>query len=102
MKASREWAFWFGALLVSLGAGAPHAAAQVQGLPVYNSGVPGGIAIYADVDFPDENAGKGTAYGVSGRFGFGALGATASLSTFDPDGSGTSEGRLGPTPNSQL
>jgi hypothetical protein len=102
MKPVRQWAVRLGALVISLGAGVPHAAAQVQGLPVYNSGVAGGIAIYGDVGFPDENAGKGTAYGVSGRVGFGALGATAILSTFDPDGSGSSDVSVGATLNYKI
>lgn len=73
------------ALGVSL---APPAQAQVRGIPVYNSGIPTGIAIYGDVGLPNENAGKGTAFAVSGRAGFGPLGATAILSTFNPDGPG--------------
>jgi hypothetical protein len=101
MKPLRRSVFWLAAL-VSLGAGVPRAAAQVQGLPVYNSGVPRGIAIYGDVGFPDDNAGKGTAFGVSGRFGFGALGATAILSTFDPDGPGSSDVSVGATLNYKI
>jgi hypothetical protein len=102
MKAGRQWAVRLVALLVSFGVGVSQVAAQVQGLPVYNNGVPRGIAIYGDIGFPDENAGKGTAYGVSGRFGFGALGATAILSTFDPDGPGSSDVSLGATLNYKI
>jgi hypothetical protein len=73
--------------------------AQVRGLPVYNNGVPGGIAVYGDVGFPDENAGNGTAYGISGRAGFGLFGVTAMLATFDPDGTGDNDVRVGATLN---
>ena len=54
--------------------------AQNPGLPVYNLGVPRGIGVYADVGFPNEAAGKGTAYGATARVGFGDLGATATVS----------------------
>jgi hypothetical protein len=64
------------------------AAAQVRGIPVYNSGIATGIAIYGDVGFPDEQSGKGTAFALTGRAGFGPLGASAILSTFNPDGPG--------------
>src|SRR3954465_15467277 len=102
MTRRRQWTFQLGALLVSLGAGLPDVAAQVQGIPVYNSGVPRGIAIYGDVGFADDNAGKGTALGVSGRAGFGALGVTAILSTFDPEGPGSSDVSIGATLNYKL
>jgi hypothetical protein len=83
--------------------GAGHAAAaQVRGIPVYNSGVPGGIALYGDVGFPDQEAGKGTAFALSGRAGFGPFGATAILSTFNPDGSGNNTVSVGATLNYKL
>lgn len=75
------------------------AGAQVRGIPVYNSGIPTGIAIYGDVGFPDENAGDGTAFAVSGRVGLGPLGATAILSTFNPDGPAGSDLSVGATLN---
>jgi len=62
---------------------------------VYNSGIATGIAIYGDVGFPNAEAGKGTALAISGRAGFGPLGATAMLSTFNPDGAGDSELSVG-------
>lgn len=76
--------------------------AQVRGIPVYNNGIPSGIAVYGDVGFPDENAGKGTAYGVSGRAGFGLFGVTAMLATFDPDGTGDNDVRVGATLNYKM
>jgi len=66
---------------------------------VYNSGIPSGIGVYADVGFPNTDAGKGMALALSGRAGFGAFGATAILSTFDPEGSGDSELSVGATLN---
>jgi hypothetical protein len=81
---------------------APPAAAQVRGIPVYNSGVPRGLGIYGDVGFSNEAAGKGTAFGVSGRAGFGPLGATAILSTFNPDGPGGNDLSVGATLNYKL
>ena len=101
MKHRMQRAGHVGALLLGLAA-APYAAAQVRGIPVYNSGVPSGIAIYGDVGFPDENAGKGTAVAVSGRAGFGAFGATAILSTFNPDGPASSDVSVGATLNYKL
>jgi hypothetical protein len=75
------------------------AGAQVNGIPVYNSGIPTGIAIYGDIGFPNTDAGKGRALALSGRAGFGPLGATAILSTFNPDGPGDSKVAVGGTLN---
>jgi Outer membrane protein beta-barrel domain len=84
-------------LCLTLGVGS--AQAQVRGIPVYNSGIATGIALYGDVGFPNAGSGKGTALAVSGRGGFGPLGATAMLSTFNPDGAGDSELSVGGTVN---
>ena len=86
---------------VTLGASAlPVAvAAQVRGIPVYNSGIPTGIGLYGDIGFPDADAGKGRAFAVTGRGGFGPFGATAILSTFNPEGPGNSELSVGATLN---
>jgi hypothetical protein len=75
------------------------APAQVRGIPVYNSGIATGIAIYGDVGFPNTEAGKGTALALSGRAGFGPLGATAMLSTFNPDGPAGSDVSVGASLN---
>jgi hypothetical protein len=101
MKHRMQRARRFGALMLGLAA-VPSLAAQVPGIPVYNSGVPGGFAIYGDIGFPDENAGKGTAMAVSGRAGFGAFGATAILSSFNPDGPGSNDVSVGATLNLRL
>jgi hypothetical protein len=78
------------------------AAAQVPGLPVYNQGVPRGIGIYGDVGFPNDVAGGGTAYGVTGRAGFGFVGVTAIVSTYNPDGPVDSHTSVGATGNLRL
>lgn len=73
--------------------------AQVRGIPVYNSGVSTGVAVYGDVGFSNEDAGKGTGLALTGRAGFGPLGATAILSTFNPDGPAGSDLSVGATLN---
>jgi hypothetical protein len=86
-----------GVLAIGLVLGPSGAGAQVRGIPVYNSGVASGIAIYGDVGFPNADAGKGTGLAVSGQAGFGPLGATAILSTFNPDGPAGSDLSVGAT-----
>jgi opacity protein-like surface antigen len=86
-------------LLLGLALGVRSTQAQVRGIPVYNSGIATGIAIYGDVGFPNTEAGKGTALAVSGRAGFGPLGATAILSTFNPDGPAGSDLSVGASLN---
>jgi hypothetical protein len=76
--------------------------AQVPGLPFYNQCVPRGIGLYGDIAFPDDDAGGGTAYGITGRAGFGVLGATAILSTYNPDGPGDGKVSVGATGNLRL
>src|ERR671921_771623 len=102
MKRCAQGAVRLGALMLCLGVAASEGAAQVRGIPVYNSGVPTGIGIYGDVGFSDENAGKGKAFAVSGRAGFGPFGATAMLSTFNPDGPGSSDVSVGATLNYKI
>lgn len=79
--------------------GAAPAAAQVRGIPVYNAGIPRGIGVYGDVGFPNDEAGGGTGYGVTGRAGFGPFGATAILSSYDYDGPGEPDLSVGATLN---
>jgi hypothetical protein len=90
------------ALAIRAGLSAPSAQAQVRGLPVYNSGVFSGIALYGDVGLPNSDAGKGTAYALTGRAGFGAFGATAIFSSFNPDGPTSSDLSVGATLNYKL
>ena len=73
--------------------------AQVRGIPVYNSGVPRGIGIYADVAFPNDEGGGGTGWGLTGKAGFGLLGVSAILSSFNPDGPAESDLSVGATAN---
>jgi hypothetical protein len=82
--------------------GAAPLAAQNPGLPVYNLGVPRGIGLYGDLGFPNAAAGKGTAYGVTGRAGFGDLGVTATLSADNPKGSAGTDVAVGGTLNYRL
>jgi hypothetical protein len=82
-----------------LGALVATAQAQVRGIPVYNSGIATGIALYGDVGLSNEDAGKGTAFAVSGRAGFGPFGATAMLSTFNPEGPAAGKLSVGGTLN---
>jgi hypothetical protein len=89
-------------VVLALTLGASPARAQNPGLPVYNFGVPRGIAVYGDVAFPNDAAGGGTVYGVTGRAGFGPLGATATLSSFNSDGPGGSDVSVGGTLNYKL
>ena len=87
------------AVLVALAGAAVPAAAQVPGIPVYNSGVPRGIGLYGDAGFPNDAAGGGHAYAVTGKAGFGLFGATAILSTYNPDGPADSKVSVGATLN---
>jgi hypothetical protein len=85
-----------------LTAGAAPLAAQNPGLPVYNLGVPRGIGLYGDLGFPNDAAGTGTAYGVTGRAGFGDIGVTATLSADNPKGDAGSDVAVGGTLNYRL
>jgi hypothetical protein len=86
------------ALLAALGVAAVvPAAAQVRGLPVYNAGVARGIGLSADVGLPNEDAGKGLAYGVSGSAGMGLLGLTATVAMYNPDGPAGAKAAVGGT-----
>lgn len=87
------------ALAAALAVGAASVEAQVRGIPVYNVGVPRGIGVYGDVGFSNDEAGGGTAFAVTGRAGFGPLGATAMLSAYNPDGPADSDLSVGATLN---
>ena len=99
MKHSARAVVVLAGLALFLATSGPPAHAQVRGIPVYNNGIPTGIALYGDVGFPNEDAGKGTAFAVSGRVGFGPFGATAMLATFNPDGAGDNDLSVGATLN---
>lgn len=89
-------------VLLALVLGAAPSRAQNPGLPVYNMGVPRGIGLYGDVGFPNDALGSGTVYGVTGRAGFGPIGATATISSFNADGPGGSDVSVGATLNYKL
>ena len=95
MRSRAQWALMLAALMIGVTGTARSVGAQVRGIPVYNSGVASGIALYGDVGFPDSSAGKGTAFALTGRAGFGAFGATAILSSFNPDGPASSDVSVG-------
>ena len=99
MRPNAREAMAAGVLALGLVWGPSRVAAQVRGVPVYNSGIATGVAIYGDVGFSNADAGKGTALAVTGRAGFGPLGATATLSTFNPDGPAGSKLSVGATLN---
>ena len=102
MRSRAQWALALAALAIGSAGVARSVAAQVRGIPVYNSGIASGIALYGDVGFPDSSAGKGTAFALTGRAGFGAFGATAILSSFNPDGPASSDLSVGATLNYKL
>lgn len=89
-------------LVLGLAIGATPLAAQVRGIPVYNSGVPRGIGVYGDVGFPNDEAGGGTGLAVTGRGGFGAFGVTAILSSYNAEGPAGSDLSVGATANYRL
>jgi len=62
------------------------AAAQWAGMPVWNSPKGGtGITINGDVGVPNQDAGKGTAFGARGTLGLANLSVTAGVATWKPD-----------------
>lgn len=79
------------ALLVLAG----RAEAQVTGLPVHNGGVGSGLTIGAEVGFPGDDYGKGTAYGARGALGFGPFGVSAVVSRWNPEGPAEAATALG-------
>src|SRR5262245_41022790 len=67
------------------------ASAQWQGMPVWNNPKGGtGITINGDAGFPNSNARSGQAWGARATLGFTNLAVTAGLSTWKPDGAGSS------------
>lgn len=87
-----------GSFLFVLTVSAGPALAQNPGLPVVNSGVSSGLTLAADVGFPSDDAGGGTAFGGTGKVGLGPLGLSATISSYKPDG-GESHTSVGGTVN---
>jgi hypothetical protein len=102
MRPGAQVAVAVGALGLGIVLGPSRAGAQVRGIPVYNSGVASGIALYGDLGFSNADAGKGTALAVTGRAGFGPLGVSAILSTFNPDGPAGGKASVGATLNYKI
>ena len=92
------------AALLAFGAagGAGDLAAHVAGLPVRNAGVGTGIGIAADVGLPNAAYGKGLAVGATGAVGFGPLGVTGGIATWNPKGTGPSVTSAGVTGNLKI
>ncbi len=78
------------------------AAAQVRGIPVYNSGVATGVAIGAEIGIPNNSSGGGTAFGGSARVGFGRIGVTAMAAESNPGGTGANFLSVGTSLNLKL
>lgn len=71
-------------------------AGQALGMPNWSNPKGGtGITISGDLAKPDEDLGKGTAYGVRGSFGFGAITLTAGVASWKPSGLSDSYTSLG-------
>jgi hypothetical protein len=67
------------------------AAAQWSGMPIWNNPKGGtGVTIDGDAGFPNSDLGKGTAYGARATLGLTALSLTAGVSSWKPDGAGSS------------
>ncbi len=74
-----------------LAASPPPVTAQWQGMPIWNNPKGGtGVTIDGDAGFPNTDAGKGTAYGARAELGLTALAFTAGVSSWKPDGAGSS------------
>ena len=72
------------------------AAAQWLGMPVCNSPKGGtGVTINGDLAMPNEDWGKGTAFGVRGSLGLANLQLTAGLASWKPDGAPESYTSIG-------
>ena len=70
---------------------ASSAAAQWNGMPIWNNPKGGtGVTIDGDVGFPNSDLGSGTAYGARATLGLTALSLTAGVSSWKPDGAGSS------------
>jgi hypothetical protein len=73
------------AAALPLVAGATAAQAQLSGIPVYFNPRGGtGVGVAANLGFPDNNAGGGTAYGVAGSFGAGPVTLTGMVGAWKP------------------
>jgi hypothetical protein len=60
--------------------------AQVTGLAVRNAGVTSGLTIGGEVGFPNQDYGKGTAFGARAALGLGPFGVSGVVARWNPDG----------------
>lgn len=71
-------------------------AAQSTGMPNWSNPKGGtGITISGDVGMPNEDLGKGTAYGARGSFGFGTITLTAAYASWKPSSLSESYSSIG-------
>jgi hypothetical protein len=89
----------FAVSAVLMAAAARTAAAQLTGIPYSPVETGTGISIAADYGKPDNKAGGGSAYAVTGGIGFSSFGLSASVGAIKPSGSTSAAtqfgGRLG-------
>ena len=64
------------------------ATAQAAGLPIVNNGIPSGVTVAADVGFPGDELGGGTAVGAGLTAGFGVIGVGAQVARHAWEGQG--------------
>ena len=67
------------AVALAVFAGAGTVRAQLPGIPVYNTVVPAGFTIAADVAFPSSSTHLGTSFAGTGAYGTGPFGFTLSI-----------------------
>lgn len=79
--------------------GAGSVSAQLPGIPVYNTPVPSGFTMAADVGFPNSATGLGTSYAITGAFGTGPFGFTGSVGGTRVEAIDKSEITVGGTAN---
>ncbi len=84
------------AAALPLVAGATAARAQLAGIPVYFNPRGGtGVGVAANLGFPNDDAGGGTAYGVAGSFGAGPITLTGMVGAWKPSGFSSAQTSFG-------
>jgi opacity protein-like surface antigen len=82
-------------LALTLGAASP-AAAQLAGMPVWNSPKSGtGVTVSGDYGKPNDNGGGGNAFGARASLGLANVSVGAGIATWKPKGSPTSRTSVG-------
>src|SRR5437016_10370755 len=86
------------AALITLAATPLPAVAQWAGMPVWNNPKGGtGVTINGDLGFPNNNGGKGTAFGARATLGLANISLTAGVSSWKPSGFSNSTTSVGGT-----